>query len=643
MKSHLCALFLALQLGAAVGQPIEYGISFPNAVHHEAEISVIFDGVEHPSLEVHMSRTSPGRYALHEFAKNVYRMEAYDREGARLPVERVSPHQWNVTEHKGWVRLSYTVFGDRVDGTYSAIDQSHAHLNIPATFAWARGFEQRPVVLRVTLPEESDWRVATQLRQEGDLTYSAPNMERFFDSPIEISKFVLREWEAAGQSFRLALHHEGSDDEADAYARMAEAIVLEAAGVFGELPTFDTGRYTFLADYLPYADGDGMEHRNSTVLSSSRTLEESAVRLAGTVAHEFFHAWNVERIRPRSLEPFRFDRENPSKELWFAEGFTTYYTPIIMHRAGLVSLDRFAEGLERPLNAALATNGRLFHSPVEMSLQAQLVDGERAVDPSNMENTFISYYSYGAAVGLSLDLLLRTRFQDVTLDDVMREMWVTFGRSEKPYQLEDIEAAVARVTGDAEFAASFFRDSVTGTQLPGLQALLERAGFVVELEDPERGSLAEVEVVEDEGGIVIDSAVLLGSPLYEAGLDRGARIRTLNGEETPSLESWEQLIEGVKPGDKVAIEFEQRGVEGKVEIVEKQVRQVKAVPFEHLGRKVGPDVLAFRNAWFGSKAIATLPELHKFCGTCSRSFAFELDFCPYDGSALKITHGGAAQ
>ena len=142
-----------------------------------------------------------------------------------------------------------------------------------------------------------------------------------------LGNFELREWQqgADPQQFRMAIHHDGTDAEIDSYVEMTEKVVAEAIGVFGELPRFDFGAYTFLVDYLPWAQGDAMEHRNSTPLVSSQRLEDSALALLETLAHEFIHTWNVERIRPASLEPFNFDDVTHSDSLWFAEGFTNYY------------------------------------------------------------------------------------------------------------------------------------------------------------------------------------------------------------------------------------------------------------------------------------------------------------------------------
>ncbi|CAN5886580.1 hypothetical protein BH23GEM9_BH23GEM9_00620 [soil metagenome] len=310
----------AIPLQVTTGDTVHYEVSFPFASRHEAEISVSYSGLPVQPLELRMSRSSPGRYALHEFAKNVYNVRAVDGRGRELRVTRPNPHQWDVEGHDGAVYVSYTLFGDRADGTYAAIDLTQAHLNIPASFMWARGTEERPVGVRFNVPQGAGWRIATQLRPTADAAYFvAPHLQYFMDSPTNLSGFAVREWQETSdgrsQTIRIAMHHLGTDTELDEYTRHTRSIVREQATVFGELPRFDFGTYTFIAAYLPWASGDGMEHRNSTILTSSASLATNMVGLLGTVSHEFFHAWNVERIRPRSLEPFDFERENMAGEL----------------------------------------------------------------------------------------------------------------------------------------------------------------------------------------------------------------------------------------------------------------------------------------------------------------------------------------
>ncbi len=435
-------------------------------------VEVTFPDLPEEPLEVVMSSTSPGRYAIHEFAKNVSDIHIDDGAGAPLKVERPNPSQWNVTGHSGAVRVRYKVFGDRLDGTFLAIDSTHAHLNIPASFMWARGLEHRPV--RVTFDAPREWRVATQLRPTSDpRTFTAANLQYLIDSPTELSNFALRTFNVDGE-FRIAVHHDGSNADVDRFASAVERIVREERAIFGEFPPFEVP-YTFIADYLPSASEDGMEHRNSTILTAPYGMRRPDEQLAllSTAAHEFFHSWNVERIRPASLEPFKLDAPNPSGELWFAEGITFYYEPLVMRRAGLRSIEEFAGRIGYILDNIIRSPARKYRSAEDVSRFAQFVDRTAWTDTTAFPDHFVSYYDWGAVIGLGLDLTLRARSDhQVTLDHFMRRLWQEFGRVPPP-----VEGAVARPVHDPGSPGSarrgVWRPSVHGRLL---QPVCSRTG-----------------------------------------------------------------------------------------------------------------------------------------------------------------------
>ncbi len=426
---------------------ISYHVAVQSAAHHEARVTVTFPEVPRGQpLQVMMSRSSTGRYAIHEFAKNVYDVKAVDSQGRELTITRPSPYQWDVQGHDGTVKVTYTVFGDRADGTYLAVDRSHLHFNAPAIYMWARGLEERPIQVRFDSGQPG-WRIATQLAPTADSsTFTAPHLQYLLDSPVEISNQTFYAWkvESGGrtQEIRVALHHDGTEAEAAAFVDGTRRIVDAQIAVWGVLPEFDYGTYTFLADYLPWNGGDGMEHRNSTIVISSRPLSNGMLGNLGTVSHEFFHIWNVERLRPADLEPFDFTRANMSDDLWLSEGFTQYYGGLIMRRAGLVSDTSYARTAGGIANSIINGPGRRYFSAVEMSRQAPFVDAATAIDPTNRANTFISYYTWGAAIGLAMDMELRQRY-NTTLDAYMRAMWDKFGRHQenfapsRPYTTED--------------------------------------------------------------------------------------------------------------------------------------------------------------------------------------------------------------
>jgi predicted metalloprotease with PDZ domain len=594
--------------------PVSYRLSFPEPEHRWMQVEASFDDLPAAPLELRMSRSSPGRYAVHEFAKNVFDVRITDPAGGALAVTRPNAHQWTVPRHAGRVRVHYRVFGDRVDGTYLAIDSTHAHINMPAALMWARGLEDRAVTVRFDPPSGTAWRVATQLFPGTDpLTYTAPNVQYLMDSPAEAGDFSLRTFsvkEAPGAPvFRLAVHHTGTDAELDAFAVDVERVVREARRVFGEYPVFEGNTYTFIADYLSWASSDGMEHRNSTILTSASAIRSNRLGLLDTLAHEFFHAWNVERIRPRSLEPFNFEDANISGELWFAEGFTTYYGPLLLLRAGLTTLGDFVAEIADVVNTVRNSPGRALRSAEEMSRLAPLVDGAEAVDRTNFDNTFISYYTWGAAIALGLDLTLRDRSNGaITLDHYMRALWQTYGKPggrvpgyvDHPYTMADLKAVLGSVSGDSPFADDFFARFIQGREVVDYERLLARAGFVLRPVSPGHAFAGQIQLQDAQGRPRVTAAVPFGSPAYAAGLERDDVIVAVAGRSVTSAADVERALRERKPGDTLRLVFERRGqrVTGTLRLAADP--RVEVVPAEQAGRQPDAAQRRFRDAWLGS-------------------------------------------
>ena len=374
----IITLFFSVVINAQVSS--KYVISFENAIHHEATIKATFSDLISDEVEFTMSRSSPGRYALHEFVKNVYNVKVTDSKGNSLVTTRPNPYSWLVEGHDGTINVSYTLYGNHGDGTYAQIDETHAHLNIPATFMYVPELSENEFEVTFNVREDLNWKVATQLKHVSDYKYYAKNLQYFMDSPVEISNYRKRSFKVKNQTINFVLHDDkATDANLDTYFDSVKKIVLQQEQVFGELPTYDYGEYTFLACYMPNVDGDGMEHRNSTVITSKRSLAQGGIEQnIGTVAHEFFHCWNVERIRPQDLEPFNFEEANMSGSLWFAEGFSNYYDALSMCRVGVWSHETYLNDMTRGFNNVWASPGRQFFNPIEMSYQAPFVDAAKS-------------------------------------------------------------------------------------------------------------------------------------------------------------------------------------------------------------------------------------------------------------------------
>jgi len=300
------------------------------------------------------------------------------------------------------------------------------------------------------------------------------------------------------------------------------------------------------------------------------------------------------------LEPFDFTTANPSHNLWFAEGFTSYYGPLTIRRAGEQSVDDYLGNLGNTLSRILNAPGRAIRSPREMSLRAPFVDAAASIDPTNNANTFVSYYPYGAMVALALDLSLRGNFPDVSLDDYMRHLWQTYGRPEAPYTNDGLRQALAIVTGDQGFADQFFDTYVETGELPDYGPLLARAGLALELANPDTAWIGTPRYEAVGTTVTIGSSTLKGTPLYLAGLDRGDEIVKIGRFDILSPEDIAAAIARQAPGDELVIDYIQRGRARSARLKIASDPALKIVMAEDGGGRLPRRQRSFREAWLGA-------------------------------------------
>ncbi|MFC0516627.1 M61 family metallopeptidase [Mucilaginibacter angelicae] len=596
---------------------IYYSISFPNAAHHEAEISMTIPQAPSSAFRVRMSRSSAGRYATHEFGKNIYNVKATDVDGKELELTQIEGDVYEVGDHPATVKISYTLFGNWTDGTYASIDPSHAHLNMPATFMWVVGQDKRPLTIEFNDLEKYGWKVASQLKHVGSDVYSAPNLQYLMDSPTELSNYNVSSWEVINtdgkkEKINLAMHSDDSQAVIDNFGKMIQKLVFEEKAVFGELPTYDFGEYTFVSDVNPAVSGDGMEHRNSTSITiPAPKVEGFENNLMGVYAHEYFHSWNVKRIRPKSLEPFNFEHANMSSELWFAEGFTQYYGELLLTRAGFVTVDDYTKTIAGLVNQVLNTPAAAKYSAAQMSRYSVFADAGVSIDPNNNVNDFTSYYTYGGAIALALDLRLRSDF-NMTLDDYMRAVWLNRGKVMKPYTIPDLQSDLGKVTNNPKFAADFFKRYINGTDKNNYEELLAKAGLVLRkvqpgkgwagplAATPGRGRAGQVRAADAEG-LPILSSTTIGTPVYKAGLDAGDIILKVDGKDIKDQKGFSDIIADKKPGDKVMVNYKNRTGAHETTITLEENPNFEVVTFEKAGKQLSKEQETFRNNWLQSK------------------------------------------
>ncbi len=623
LPATLSAQLRPVQLGNK-GPVITYDISFPQAAHHLARVKATFTALPAGPVNIRMARSSPGRYSLTEYAKNVFDVSATDGTGKTLPVTHPDPYSWTVSGHNGTVTFSYTLFADVGNGTYSGFNVEQEHIQPQGTFVYVKSLEFRPV--RVTFHRlDPKWTIATQLVPTKDSeTFTAPDMQYFFDSPTHLGVIAWRQWSAQQDgktlTWRVALDDPTEDQAIDAYANGIRKIVAEEGAVYGEFPQYDYGTYTFVACYRDDCGGDGMEHRNSTSVTGNSMNGNGEAGLS-TMAHEFFHSWNVKRIRPLGIEPFDYDRANMTPGLWIAEGFTQYYGPLLETRAGVLQQDRMISTVGNTINAVTNSPGRLFFGPIGMSEQAPFRDGAAAADRPD-PNTFLSYYTYGAGIAIAIDLWMRDHGK--SLDTFMQTMWHRFGKPEIAYSMADARSALIAASGDPAWASDFWKRYVVGHELPDYASLVKPAGLVLQKRFPGQpyvgGSVGAAVGGFGRGGggrrgggrgaapqptgpqPADVSSAPAGTPLYDAGLDAGDHITAVDGKAISSAEEFDAAVAAHKPGDRMTVAYTDAAGDHTTTVNVIENPSVELVTLESLGQTPTQAQLDFRQQWMGPHA-----------------------------------------
>jgi predicted metalloprotease with PDZ domain len=570
-------------------------------VHHEANIQLVARDIPAGPAIFRMSRSSPGRYATHEFGKNIYNVKAFDKNGSPIAIEKIDGDVYRVPQHKGFVNVTYTIYANYADGTYAGIDETSIHLNMPAVFMWMKGMDNAPIEIFFNVPDSS-WDIATQLKPTAyRFTFTAPGLQYFMDCPTKIGHLRFNEWNMVNPDnqnyqFRLALEANTTDSIAGAFAEKIHAIVREAQAVYGELPKYDYGTYTFIASINPYVYGDGMEHRNSTMISIPAPFDGGNM-LVEVFAHEFFHCWNVERIRPKTLEPFNFEKSNMSEGLWFAEGFTQYYGELLSKRAGYYELDEYLSSISSYINTKDVSPGGKYHSPLENSQMAVFVDAGVSIDKTNYPTRYASYYPLGAAVALALDLELRTKFK-LTLDDYMRAVWKQFGKTEIPYTVPGLQQVLEKVT-NKNFASEFFNKYIFGHDAYDYSITLSAAGLGIKNVDESKAWWGTVRYAGNT--LILSSNTIPGSPLYDAGIDVGDEILLVDGKSAKSSKDVNDILQTHKPGDKIEIKFRHRTEEHTTTATLLQNPSLTVYDLQKDGKNLTEEQKSFRMSWLGTK------------------------------------------
>ena len=517
--------------------PIRYSLSFPAAQTHYVEVEATYPTGGAPTVELMMAVWTPGSYLIREYARHVEGVEAVAPDGATGAVEKVAKNRWQVaTGGATRVTVRYRVYGREMSVRTNWIESEFALLNGAPTFLTTATGLHRPHHVAITLP--SGWQT-TVSGMSGTGTsadpFVAPSFDVLVDSPIVAGSPAIHTFEVAGKPHLLVnVNESGSWDGARAAADVEQIVRTQQAFWGGDLPY---ERYVFLN--LITEAGGGLEHANSTVLMTNRWAmgtRPDYVNWLNLVSHEFFHVWNIKRLRPQALGPFDYERENYTPSLWVSEGFTTYYGDLLVRRAGLVSPQEYMGALSGEIRTLQTTPGRGVQ-PVSQSSRDAWIKHYRPDE--NSPNTAISYYTKGAVIAALLDARIRSASGNTrSLDDVMRRLFASYSGPEG-FTEEQLRTVVSEVAG--EDLRPWLAEVVDGVGELDYAPLLETFGLQFAAADGNvsRGWLG-LETKTDNGRLVV-SRVRRDTPGYEAGFNVDDEILAIDDYRVRP-EQWERRM-----------------------------------------------------------------------------------------------------
>lgn len=559
----------------------------------------------------------PGSYMIREFARNIVTLHAQS-DGRSVAVEKTDKHTWRVVPPRrcGSIMLEYEVYAWDLSVRAAHLDQTHGFFNGTSVFLAVVGREHAPCIVDIRPPAGApcaNWKVATTLppargekgcaRVLGFGCYRAPDYDELVDHPVEMGTFTHVVFEAGGVRHEIAITGRHDCDTDRLCADLAK-ICAWHIDLFG--PPAPIDRYLFLT--MIVGDGyGGLEHRASTALLASRKdlpwagmkgLPDGYKSFLGLCSHEYFHTWNIKRIKPAAFVPYDLAAENYTRLLWVFEGFTSYYDDLALVRSGVVGIDDYLAMLAKTIGNVLRGTGRLKQSVADSSFDAWT---KYYRQDENAPNAIVSYYAKGALIALALDLKLRAGSGGRrSLDDVMRLLWQRHGRTGLGVGEEDMFELVAEVAagaaeGSGTKLADWLRRTVSATADLPLARLLGSFGIEYRNEPAATAPVLGVKLATD-GGEAKLAHVFDGGPAQSAGLSAGDVLVAIDGLKV-TARTLDEILARRKPGDCVRIHAFRRD-----ELIDFDLTLAPApsvvVKLSRRGKRV-PSAQALRKGWIG--------------------------------------------
>jgi len=611
-------------------KPIRYTIAPAAPEAHVFTVTVTVDSPDPQGQRFSLPAWIPGSYMIREFARNIVRIEASAGASGDRPVRlaKLDKDTWLAAPCSGPLMVSYDVYAWDLSVRAAHLDATHGFFNGTSVFLRVDGADDVRCLVDI-LPPVGDayrgWRVATALREAtgringkggakryGFGWYEAADYDELVDHPVEMGAFELVSFEACGAQhdavFTGRVPNLDLERIARDFKRICEAQIRLFEPQTATAPFLDSNRrYVFMT--MVTTDGyGGLEHRASTALMCARNdlpvagrdeTTEGYRTFLGLVSHEYFHTWNVKRIKPAAFVPYALDREVHTPLLWLFEGFTSYYDDLMLVRSGLISEAQYLEMIAKTWNGVLRGSGRLKQSVAESSFDAWT---KYYRQDENAPNAIVSYYTKGSLVALALDLTIRTQTGgEHSLDDVMRALWAAYGRdfyapghAQRGVTEAELIALMEDTTGLR--LRTLVRQLTEGRDDPPLPALFKAMG-VTATRKPAETALSLGVKAGTENGFVKLQQVLDGSPAQRGGLSAGDLIVALDGLRVPTGQL-DKMLTRHRAGDTVPVHVFRRD-----ELMALDVTlAADTTPQFTLALASEPSPL--RSAWLGKRAAA---------------------------------------
>lgn len=562
MKKNLFLLFSVFLVGIQVyaAPQIAYFLSMDAPHTHYFEVRMTVSGLRQPYIDVKMPVWTPGSYLIREYAKNVEGFTASSGKNTALKSEKIAKNTWRIySDNADQITVQYRVYAFETSVRTPFLDASHAYVQPAAVFMHVDKHLNAPATLTVK-PYQAWTQISTGLSPVGKdkWTLAVPSFDILVDSPLEIGNQKILEFTALGIPHRVALYGVGNYDE----KRLAEdmkKVVEEAGKVVGENPNKD---YTFIIHNLSGNAGGGLEHLNSTTLQVGRWgYETNYTGFLTLVAHEYFHLWNVKRIRPKALGPFDYDNENYTNLLWVSEGLTSYYEDVIVNRAGFTDATQFLDAMASAIGNTENAPGNKVQSLAECSWDAWI----KFYRPNeNSGNSTVSYYTKGSIIGMLLDLeIMHGTNGQKSLNDAMRLLYDEYYKKQKR-GFTDIEFQQAIEKTAGKNLDGFFKGHIYGTEPIDYERYFGYVGLQLSkfVANPQTAYLGAGTTFAN--GRLTVSSVLKGAAAYRSGLNVNDEIIALDGYRVG--DDFQQFVGRKKSGDKTTLLISRAGMVQNMEV-----------------------------------------------------------------------------